>query len=485
MKKLILIALLSALSSSLFAQNWFPVNRTGVNYYEGSRKIFSGYVTDSSVQNGDITFLTQKNLQSTYSTGQCRLNSNHSWFGKSIKVVQDTCIIFYNYENYPVVLYTNTLAGTSWIAYTKKNRRYIITHEKTELMNWFDKLDSVKVFTITSTDTTGKALSTNYKSGAIKLSKTFGLIKTVSFFNFPQEQFGLLSFPDTAELKGAKDIQTGVKNLTLDSVFAINIGDEFHEIAYKNNYNGSVYSADTSLIILKVLDKKTTGDSMVFVCSRRMQTAMFRNMITTFVTTIDTIKKGYSRVFYDFLNHEPGITENIDNNIQILFMTNDNNLFCKKSFVPVVLTRINDTCLNATDEYAPLFTFIKGAGPYYESYMRPWTVSSSYGSRLVYYKKGSQIWGTPWPENVGTKEASLKNLNISVFPNPVKNGLTLVNGNYNPLLFKLYSIKGELLIEQTIETGETMLNTEHLPVGLYFYSILGQGTIVNQKLVKE
>lgn len=499
MKKLFLIALLSWLSSSLFAQNWFPVNRNGVNYYEemgnnGSRRIFSGYITDSAIIGNDKFYTTQKNLQQTSAPLGCEISNNYSWFGKKMKVIHDTCALFYDVSDFPFVLFTNTTIGKSWLAFANKNTRYTLTHTKTEVMNILGEPDSVKTFTIIAKDTTGKVIKDyHYSSFPIQLSKRFGLVKTVNFFSFGDDDPNTFEFvPRMFELKGNSTISTGIKNITMDDVFDMNIGDILHQLEFNTSLiaipMNPIFTADTNKIILQVIDRTTSVDSFFFTFARRNAFTSLKNKISSSSLTIDTITKAYSRVAFRFLNNEPGLPEDSVSfyGPQSVFIGYNSHLEYKKTFHHYYLRKQNDTCLHfIIDATSPTFTFIKGAGPYNEYGAGNSWDWSSHGTRLVYYKKGTQTWGKPWPENVGIRETPMNEMKTRLYPNPFKNMLTLMNDNNYPLTLKLYSIKGELLIQQTIPPGETIVNTENLALGLYFYSILGDGTIVNQKLVKE
>lgn len=500
MKKLILIALLSALSLSLFAQNWFPVNRKGVNYYEGggnngTGNIFSGYITDSTTINNEKFYTTQKNLQENREPFvHCIVSDKYSWFGKKMKVISDTSAVFYTAIDSPFMLLLNTSIGKNWVAYTNKNARYTLTHTKTEVLTILGESDSVKTFTITARDTAGKLMPDDYYASIqIQLSKNHGLVNTVNFFSFDDYYATWPRYvPVLFELKGNSTVNTGIKNINIDDVFDMNTGDVFHHIEFNSSLLGvptnPVLTADTSKIILQVIAKTNSVDSFFFTFARRKATTLLKNKIGSSSLTVDTIQKAYSKADYRFLNHEPGTTEDsiYGNYIHVLALGYRNNLEYKKTTFYDLVTKENDTCFSILiDGSSPTLTYIKGAGPYYEHGGGNGWEWSSQGTRLVYYKKGSQTWGNPWPENVGVKEALMKEMNIHVYPNPVKNALTLINNNSHSLVLKLYSIKGELLIEQIMIPGETLVNMENLQSGLYFYSILGEGNIVNQKLVKE
>jgi hypothetical protein len=72
-----------------------------------------------------------------------------------------------------------------------------------------------------------------------------------------------------------------------------------------------------------------------------------------------------------------------------------------------------------------------------------------------------------------TSEDLFADLNISVYPNPVKNIFTIKSGPQNSMQLKaeLYNLSGAKLISQKIESGNTPVNMERFPESEYILKI--------------
>ena len=77
---------------------------------------------------------------------------------------------------------------------------------------------------------------------------------------------------------------------------------------------------------------------------------------------------------------------------------------------------------------------------------------------------------------------------LLIFPNPVKNRLTVFYeaGNIQEATIKLYNITGNIVLE-TKQSLPCELNIEHLPAGIYFLRILDEHTqlLITKKIIKS
>lgn len=79
-------------------------------------------------------------------------------------------------------------------------------------------------------------------------------------------------------------------------------------------------------------------------------------------------------------------------------------------------------------------------------------------------------------------EEPVKAEELSIYPNPANNLITLVvSNNYNGSIFTLHNVVGEKVISQVINPGKNSINVENLPSGIYFYSILKEGELMETK----
>ena len=88
--------------------------------------------------------------------------------------------------------------------------------------------------------------------------------------------------------------------------------------------------------------------------------------------------------------------------------------------------------------------------------------------------------------NVGLNTNTLNN--ISVYPNPVSNNLTLTTSNsIDNIGYSLYDFQGKLIIDGIILSDETTVSTSNLSVGTYFINVYNNQNQKSQtfKIIKN
>ena len=126
------------------------------------------------------------------------------------------------------------------------------------------------------------------------------------------------------------------------------------------------------------------------------------------------------------------------------------------------------------------------------------TVSYTVG-QMVYSTNsginGSMAEGVQQPfeisEVIGIKEAKINNPEISVFPNPTNDFLTLKIDVSTPLnirflYYQIYDINGKLLESKKLADYETTISTANLVSGIYFLKITDENKEIKTfKIVKN
>ncbi|MDN4165706.1 FG-GAP-like repeat-containing protein [Cytophagales bacterium LB-30] len=76
--------------------------------------------------------------------------------------------------------------------------------------------------------------------------------------------------------------------------------------------------------------------------------------------------------------------------------------------------------------------------------------------------------------------------NVKVFPNPAKTHICINTPNATPCTFLLYNSSGQAIINLNVSKSEENVAIDHLPIGLYYYSIVSTNTPpVRGKIIKE
>jgi hypothetical protein len=122
--------------------------------------------------------------------------------------------------------------------------------------------------------------------------------------------------------------------------------------------------------------------------------------------------------------------------------------------------------------------------------------SSSYTVGQVVYTtnfgtNGSSAQGVQQPYEISTTiglDVVEINLELTAFPNPTTNSLSLSVGNYNNenLTYQLYDMQGKLLKSNQVESSKTTINMEELPISSYMLNVLENNSLIKSfKILKN
>jgi len=107
--------------------------------------------------------------------------------------------------------------------------------------------------------------------------------------------------------------------------------------------------------------------------------------------------------------------------------------------------------------------------------------------RLKYYKKGDEEWGIPVLVLTSIEHFE-KNPNILIYPNPVFSEFNIDLKNCDTKFYKLeiYTMKGELLMNQKLESGRiNQVSLPELEKGLYILKLISEIKIYSSKIIKN
>jgi len=120
--------------------------------------------------------------------------------------------------------------------------------------------------------------------------------------------------------------------------------------------------------------------------------------------------------------------------------------------------------------------------------------TASYSVGQVVYttntgSNGSVAQGVQQPyeisTTVGINETSI-NLELSVYPNPTTNYLTLKTDNNENLSYQLYDIQGKVIENKKVNSNATNISLEGQPTATYFLNVVKNNQIVKTfKIVKQ
>ena len=465
----IALIIVAFLATGVYGQNYNVLQTERTYLYEGSEGYIYGMRVDSvSHQGEDVIFHLLKNLQGL--DYYCFIPEGPSWMGDRIRIRTNGESIFYNLNNEPITIRTQAKLNENWICFTSASLSFRATVSSLEMSEILGISDTLKTISFQVLNADGQNVEHPVNELQVVLSKNYGMLKTLNFYNFPEHYVGFfLGQLQQMNLAGFNQPETGIQDLSWKEIHDYEVGDILHteEIALSMSYNSNIQT------LRKVLGKQTFGDSIVYKIEEKIKHSLSSYGTNTFNTSIDTID------FYAGSNPDfevlPGIAYAV-NEIQDGFDVNHlrqgphniNKLIGSGYFVVLEF----DTCYGyfIADGCFTHQEYIKGlGGPYY--YCNSFW--NEMERKLVYYKKGDTEWGTPLEYNVGISTPELTEHEINMYPNPTT-GMTYfsIRGVSSALEISIYSIMGKEVLQKTIVNQE--LDLSFLPKGMYLVKISGK-----------
>jgi hypothetical protein len=479
------------------AQNYKAV-KTDASYYfidSASLEIIVGRI-DSVASTGDETnyWAMRQIRQTDYS---CFIPTGASWLGditteKPNGVFQFTLYPFSPPDSSDVFTIQSTSPiGGSWHFYNYHTINHYVEASVTQIneINFIGITDSVKTLSLQRKNASGQNIDDPINGQKILLSKNYGLIRLPKFDEFHTN----LKFLD---LCGKNNPVTGRTNLTFEEIFDFQPGDEFHtQYLYTPYVN--YYPTDEGSVIQIILDKieSSSVDTVIYRIAECKNNIRRNGMsVPVYTRTIDTIMRQYILSDYNQLRSEPKEPYLLNDWMEYLSdnsMGMSANSFMYLTSIPWKLTDASGILWNwgspdcwnyATfDDYGGSSFFYKGIGGPYYSWMGT-NITFNY-NKLVYYKKGSETWGTPLNCDsllqVGTEEYDIKE-DVKFYPNPTtgKVTITLPAATKFPCELRLTDISGRVADKYILSSNTQFIDITNLKPGLYFARLVYENELM-------
>jgi len=336
-----------------------------------------------------------------------------------------------------------------------------------------DTTDMVKVITLQAKDNSNNNVSHILNGKTIKLSQHFGISKMLDVFFIPGDT-------SMYYLAGKSNPAIGVHNLTWKEVFDYDTGDVFH---YYSELG--MPATDIIYIIETVVNKVIKGnyDTIIYtidVCSRTYSFGEPSNYLNTITQTIVSADSAYSDLqslpeqfspltFWDsYQNRHSGDFGNYNQRMS-------------KRIETGYYERMNSCWAYGIFDSYDSYTYAKGLGctnyVYNEGDPSNYLINS-----LVYFKKGSETWGTPVAMDCydlldGINKLQKDNFHLFIVPNPVETQARItISGldKNDPGTFLLYDIAGREIVRMKISSNPFTFDRTGLTSGLYLLSVINQ-----------
>jgi hypothetical protein len=346
--------------------------------------------------------------------------------------------------------------------------------------------DSLKIITLKTIP------SSNYfNDKTITISKNNGICRLYNLYEFPS-----VSYYDEYDINSIKSIdfvrifpensKQKLKNITSNDIFNFEIGDEFHT----ENINKLLGPQMQYQVFekKKVIKKIAIADSIIYVFAvNGTRTEWIGNINPKTFQYKDTITNTYKnenwmnllpgQVFYSKINGIPVLYEIVNLSLSNLY----NNKIIKTTFKYGIQQK-SENCYSL-QSFTPGFShiyYVEGCGgPFYEG-----VYDNIWGDhfKLVYFKKGSETWGSPLAVN---NEILIKP-KFNIYPIPAKETIIFKLNEYSnqKYHFFLFNNIGQIIINVPFTNNKLEIKRNGLPNGMYTYRIIStKGEVIIGKVM--
>jgi hypothetical protein len=468
------------------------------SYYKDKDNQISYIGIDSIYEDNktNIIYIPDRNILET--TNSCYTYNESSWIGREIILTNDGYNLFLNKVSDTIRIKTDAEVDEDWTAYVDQGfgriDAKVTSHDTISLLGF---VDSIKTIGFTVYDTNGNLFEHEINNMSIKLSKRHGFVKTLNFHFFPnfyseRIEWGEEDMLEEFDLVGLSNPNLGILNLTKHDIFDYSIGDELH-ILYDDHAYGPHCSTTRRIIqksIYSILSRTDLSDTIIYKVWRRSDrfTSLEYNDSSSYIYYNDTIS--WVITPDSILDKKPGEPVLHWGGYSTNNMYDWDRLIVKR--IPGYTTRYeynSDTCWKiSTGWFGGCYydeEYYKGlGGPYY------WCMrfhNTSCGghqkNQLVYYKKGTNVWGDPLSLALGTNIESANR--VEIFPNPASDYFVVKGHKTNEglLLIRIFDLTGKMVLSKQHGSclNECRVNIESLPAGIY---IIDVNNITRTKLIK-
>lgn len=400
-----------------------------------------------------------------------------SWMGN--KWIQKDFVEFYfNGEEDTIKIFPLADIGDQWNLFDLPSG-YIEGEVTTiEMALVLENMDQVKSIRLQAKDDQGNPMTHPLNDQLILISENYGFVKTFDFYHFPNE-------PTPKELLGMTNPNLGQSLLPTPEINNLDIGLERHAYRECHNSTDLSYSQYTTKSI--VLDSTHLGNTIKYELEQTLLYVYVQPMINQSDTTfsVDTIETTIS-IETNILDIQPleWVPDHDPWGPLYMLIGQEEGRWKKIvrgdldfEFPCMVLTTgqggyiILQACLGQTDR----IDVINGACE----------------ERLLYYKKGSETWGTPFDFDALTSTSALLDFknHFEILPNPFTDRLSLRSKSGRALIrqYELVDLYGRSVLRQNVESSSAIvLDLPNLVSGIYLLKWMDQeGRSFLSKIIKE
>lgn len=484
MKTIFRTAFLLPLFYSLnsLAQNYSPIINGNTSLFNFNGSIEALHVDSTTVDPKGIAYHFIKTWDEVIDYQNCHPYHNATWAGAKC-VVSGNTYYFFNKSLDTLVIKPTTEVNGSWKLYTYADNKYIqATISSKTFESFLTFTDSVKTISLQLKDVNGNSLSSDVNSLQLKLSKNYGWKQFCNAYHFP-------TYPSSAPLVGTTLPQAGLQLLSAKAIFDYQIGDEFHYEAHDEDPNNGVHIYTKTIQRVLNIRLSTNTDTIVYQMQRFREITHYSSSTTTY--SADTIFESHVLNQPQFYPNQAIVSSDVNELIeQRLYFSYSykkidghyNNRFVMESSQTPYMYNHDCWQFIQPEGYSSTYDYAAGIGMV-NSYAKIF-FQELHTLNLVYFKKGTEEWGT----SLTLSTYSKKEQSTSLYPNPLQQGEELYfrSDNFKVKQIILYDATGTKVFESTLPDGKQSLSLTKIQPGLYVIQLMNDNNeyATNKLIIK-
>jgi len=471
---LILFFVLCSLNT--YGQNYNPIVSNNTSLFESGSYIEALHVDSTASDPKGLVHYFIKTWESEASAdpSNCLSFQAPTWAGPKC-LLNDSSAFFFNLNMDSICLKPLKEINDSWVCYTYNNGQYIeATVSKKEWATFLGLNDSLKTISFQLKDINGNNVTSNINTLFIELSKNHGLVTTMNFLAFPYF-ISPTTYTTTYSLVGLTNPQLGKQLISARNIYTYEVGDEFHYEAANSNPPHGIGIFNKSIHTILNVSFSNNTDTVTYQVKQYTEknTINYDTNQETDTYTTDTVTEIH--VLNQPMSYPEQANKVNDFNPELwkfsiynLLDQNHNRLLLSTSTeIPMSLDNAN--CWHYTlSDPSYYYSFADGLG----MVSRTSSVSppgQDY-EQLVYFKKGSETWGSALVLSTYSKS---DNSSTVLYPNPLKQGdpLFITTNNFQVSQILIYNTTGNKVFAATTVNGSSLSTFDLSALQQGFYSV--------------
>ena len=462
----------------LVAQNYQNICTPGITFYRSPDNYFMAFRSDSvlPVGVGDTLFFSYRAIRTLSDTG-CLDTTSGSILGRKIYKTQTGWFYLFNRNGDTVKINSQATLNQSWRFCPLPANGYLEANVTSVISDTvLGAPDAVKIITLQAKDAGNNNIEHPLNQKSIRLSQHWGLSRMLDVFLVPDDT-------TLYTLAGKSVPAVGIQNLTWPEIYDYHAGDEFH-------YIGGASTAGWKTI-MKVLTRTDYGsDSVKYTLEhcQQLMSATYPN----YSTVHDTVTQTFSFIENPgsaWLSRLPGEFMRGGYSAGDYWFSTQYFPYRRQKgvswggFLFTPTWNGGDTCWRTGNGYYWTISagdYTEGLGrtrTYWDQADPPYYAHME--ENLVYYKKGTNSWGTPITTDCFTllsiegKKAEVQT-GIKVVPNPAETEAQVTLHGFNPddsWNFTLYTYSGIKVFSGKVSSNQFILSRDGLASGFYILTI--------------